>query len=304
MSRWAILALAGMAAAVAIAAMARKVHLAKTPGTYAAASGSASIPISEAHRRRVLEFWSVYQQASDARQARRWSEAAAGYRKALALQPDHWDSLYYLGTVLMELKRYTEAEEAFRHLAVSEHTAARGHSALAELYSNPNAGALFDLRRAAAEYELARRNNADESGSVLRLGEVALALGDLPRAADYLSAAARTNFKSVGAFFLRGYIAWQSGDRAGAEALYRHALELTRVQKPPKGVLGEGDTKLAGHVAMVLPGQHGLFDQFVAQLWKNRDASEAAMEGAYTRLKIFIASLPKKHAGSKGGLHR
>lgn len=293
MNRWIAFSLAAMTAAVAVAAMARLLHRAGSAPVYASMPGQSSRPVSDAHRKRVLEFWSVYQQASEARQARRWQEAAAGYRKALELQPDHWDSLYYLGTVLMEQKRYSEAEEAFLRLAASDRTAARGHSALAELYSNPNAGALFDLRRAAAEYELARRNNADESGSVLRLGEVALAQGDRTRASDYLSAASRTNFKSVGAFFLRGYLAWQRGDRRQAQALYRHALDLTRVQKPPKGVLGEGDTQLKGHVAMVLPGQHGLFDQFVAQLWKS-GGSEAAMDGAYRRLQAFIASLPKK----------
>lgn len=293
MNRWGVLALVVMAAVVGITGIVRRGRSSRSGVEPGPTPGAMGRPLSEAHRQRILQFWAVYQRASEARQAHRWQDAVAGYREALALQPDHWDSLYYLGTVLMELKRYPEAEEAFKHLAASEHTAARGYSALGELYSNPNAGALFDLRRAAKEYELARQNNADESGSVLRLGEVALAQGNGTRAADYLAAASRTNFKSVEAFFLRGYLAWQSGHREQAARFYRHALELTLVQKPPKGVLGEGDTKLAGHAAMVLPGQHGLFDGFVAQLWRRRDPSQAAMDAAYRRLEAFIAGLPK-----------
>jgi tetratricopeptide (TPR) repeat protein len=251
-------------------------------------------PLSEADRQRIRAFWAIYQQATEEKQARQWEEAARDYRKALELDPQHWDSLYYLGNALMELRRYEEAERAYARLAASDPQAARAYSALGALYSNPNATGLFDLRKAEQEYTRAWRANADESGSVLRLGEVAVAAGEMARAQEYLQAAGRTNFKSVSAHFLQGYLAWKAGQRERARTLFARSIELTKVSKPPAGVLGEGDTRLPGYQAMVLPGQRGLFDGFIAELWKNHDTGDARLNGLYKRVDGFIRSLPSR----------
>lgn len=262
--------------------------------TEAPLSGTGGAALSAESRQRIKAFWAIYQQATEERQKGQWKAAARDYQKALALQPDHWDSLYYLGAALMEQKQYAAAEQAYLRLAAFDSQAARAYSALGALYANPNAGRLFDLKQAAREYERARRANADESGSVLRLGEVALASGEIARAQEYLQAAGRTNFKSVNAPFLLGYIAWETGDRSSALALYRQAITQTKVQKPPAGVLGEGDTKLPGYQAMVLPGQRGMFDAFVAALWQDKDVNTAKMERHYRRVRAFLRSLPRR----------
>lgn len=247
--------------------------------------------LSSAERHRIATFWSVYRQATAEKKAGQWDAAVREYRMALDLDPSHWDALYYLGNCLVELKRYPEAQRAYTRLAASDNVAARAHSALGALYSRPDAGQLFDLRKAAREYELAQHANADESGSVLRLGEVALAAGDLNTASEYLNAAGRTNFKSVNAAFLLGYVAWSKGDTKQAISQFRAAAALTKAQKPPAGVLGEGDTKLAGHQAMTLPGQRGLFDGFVGKLWSNRDAAPGRMDSLYAEVKSYLASI-------------
>ncbi|HZP82687.1 MAG TPA: tetratricopeptide repeat protein [Chthonomonadaceae bacterium] len=259
-----------------------------------ATTGANPAPLSAAERERIQAFWAVYQRAGREKQARQWALAARDYRKALELKPGHWDALYYLGNVSMEMRRYDEAARAYRQLVASDSQAARAYTALGALYSNPNAGPLFDLAQAEREYALARRANADESGSVLRLGEVALAAGKTAQAQEYLEAAGRTNFRSVSARFLLGYLAWQAGDRGHARTLFRQGIALTSAQKPPAGVLGEGDTHLQGYRAMVLPGQHGLFDVFVAELWRNKDTSDARMNRLYTRMSRFLGELPRR----------
>jgi tetratricopeptide (TPR) repeat protein len=262
--------------------------------TEAPLSDTGKAMLTAESRKRIKAFWAIYQQATEERQKGQWQAAARDYQKALEIQPDHWDSLYYLGSVLMEQKQYAAAEQAYRRLAASDTQPARTYSALGALYANPNAGRLFNLKRAAHEYERAQRANADESGSVLRLGEVALASGEMARAKEYLQAAGRTNYKSVNAPFLLGYIAWEAGDRSSALALYRQAITQTKVQKPPAGVLGEGDTKLPGYRAMVLPGQRGMFDAFVAALWHDKDVNAAKMEWHYRRVRAFLRGLPRR----------
>lgn len=239
------------------------------------------------------EFWVVFSRATQEKQAGRWDAAAREYRRALALDPTHWDALYYLGNCLIEQGRFQDAYEAYRRLSKSDAQAARAYSALGSVHSNPRAGALFDLEKAEFEYTRAARANGDETGSILRLGEVAVATGKIDRAREYLSAVSRTNAKSVSARFLLGYLAWQEGDRSEAIALLREAAQLKKVQKPPVEASGEGDTKLPGHQAMTAPGSRGMFDGFTAGLRADQPIGDAYVDSLYRRVREFIANLPK-----------
>ncbi|HZT42882.1 MAG TPA: tetratricopeptide repeat protein [Chthonomonadaceae bacterium] len=255
-------------------------------------AGASGAALTAAERTRIESFWAIYRQASQEKQAGRWAEAVRDYRQALQLNPSHWDTLYYLGGGLVQLRRYRDAEAAYRRLVAAENQPARAHAALGALYANPSAGPLFDLAKAEREFQAARRANADESGPILRLGEVALAAGETARAREYLQAAGRTNFKSVTAPFLLGYIAWRDGDARQALTLFGKAISLTQEQPPPAGVLGEGDTRLKGHRAMVLPEQQDLFDGFVAELWQQKATDEAHMTPLYMRIENYLQRLP------------
>lgn len=252
--------------------------------------------VTASDRRNARAFWDVYRRASAARQSAQWQDAVTLYRQAIELNPTHWDSLYYLGNSLSELGLFDEALVAYRKLAASDRQAARAFSALGALYATPAAGKLFDLAEAERMYAKAQRSNGDESGSVLRLGEVTLAAGKWAAAADYLEAAGRTNFKSVTARYLQGYLAWRSGDRPRAADKFRAAIQLTKDQSPPKGVLGEGDTKLPAQRAMVRPGSRFLFEELTTDLWTNHDTSAGRMNASYRKVDSFLASLTKRGA--------
>jgi len=196
-------------------------------------------------RAAIVRFWRALQRATALRMQRDLAGAEAAYREALAIDPAHEDCLYYLGQVLAELERPDEARDQFlRLVAVNPHSA-RGHLALGALLASPDAGGAADL--AAAEVHLRRAHdiNGEETGPLVRLGELLIVRGEGGEARRWLEDAARTNPKSVDAPFLAGYLLWQSGDRRGAAAALARSRAAAQVQAPARGILGEGDRKAA-----------------------------------------------------------
>jgi tetratricopeptide (TPR) repeat protein len=64
---------------------------------------------------RGADFAEVSKQAGEARDAGRLTEAVKLYREALSLEPDWLEGLWYLGTILYDSDRHTEARDAFEH---------------------------------------------------------------------------------------------------------------------------------------------------------------------------------------------
>jgi tetratricopeptide (TPR) repeat protein len=65
-------------------------------------------------------FEEIEKHAAGARDANQLDQAAALYREGLRLKPNWPEGSWYLGTSLYGLKRYGEARDAFRHLALSQ----------------------------------------------------------------------------------------------------------------------------------------------------------------------------------------
>lgn len=65
-------------------------------------------------------FAELEKQAAEAREANRLDDAVTFYQQALKLRPDWKEGGWYLGTSLYGLKRYPEARDAFRRLAISQ----------------------------------------------------------------------------------------------------------------------------------------------------------------------------------------
>lgn len=192
---------------------------------------------------RVREFWDAYRRASDSRVAGDVSSAAESYTRALALNPEHEDALYYLGNMYLELGRYREAETTWERLVQVNPRSSRAHSRLGDLHFCLEPGAPVDVTRAEAEFRRALDINREETGPLLRLGEIALVRGDFDEARYYLDAVIGANSGSVDAHVLRGYVAWREGEVPQAAARYARAVELARPPEPPAGASNEGDTK-------------------------------------------------------------
>lgn len=222
---------AGVLTMIALAGAACR---AAAPGAPAAAS---------AEKARVLAFWQAYHAATERRVAGDLDRAVARYAEALALDPRHEDSLYYLGQCERLRGRAAEARQAFeRLLAVNAHSG-RGHLALGALLAAPDPAAALDLAAAEAHFRAAHAINGEETGPMVRLAEVLIVAGRAPEARTWLEAAVRTNARSVEAALLAAALAWGAGDRAGARAMAAAATAASTSAAPVKGVLSEGDRK-------------------------------------------------------------
>lgn len=196
---------------------------------------------SDPRRQRVLDFWNRLSGATEARTGRDFAEAARLYEEALVLQPRHEDGLYYLGQCRREMGQPDAAQRAFERLVEVNPVSARGHLALGALLASPDPSEPMDLAKAERHLRRAHQINGEETGPVVRLGEIALVTGGSTEARRWFESALRTNPKSVEAAFLAGYVGWEEG-RVTAP-LVRRVREAAKVEAPPKGVLSEGDRR-------------------------------------------------------------
>lgn len=251
-----------------------------------------------AERARIREFWSVYRQATAHRIAGRLEEAAADYRKALELNPEHEDALYYYANMEIELGALERAEQALRRLVEVNPASARAHSRLGVLYSCPEIGRLYDLSAAEREFLRAHEINLEETGPTLHLGEVALMKGKLLEAGEWLDAVIGSNYSSVPGHFLRGYVAWKLGEREDAARLFARAVEFARPQEPTEAVL-EGETKEGS--APMLAGRSRcarLGDEAADLRSVHPSEARSEMVKRYRHLDEVLEGLPR---GGRGG---
>jgi tetratricopeptide (TPR) repeat protein len=191
---------------------------------------------------RTRVFWEHYRTATRLRVAERPVEAAAAYLAALEIDADHEDALYYLGNTELELGRFVDAEQTWRRLVEVNPSSARGHARLGELLFCIDGAGLRDLKRAEAAFLSALEINREQTGPLLRLGQIALADRRYSLAARYFDAVIGTNSGSYEAHYSKGFVAWKSGDSAAAAELFARALEHARPDGNADPLIGEGDT--------------------------------------------------------------
>jgi tetratricopeptide (TPR) repeat protein len=243
---------------------------------------SARAPEAKDPRREaVRDFWDKLQAATDARLRHDCAGAAALYEQALAFDPRHEDALYYLGQCRRELGEPAAARAAFERLVDVSRESARGQLALGALLASPDPAEPMDLAAAEAHLRRAHAINGEETGPVLRLGEVLLVSGRAGEARESFEAALRTNPKSVEAAFLAGYVAWDGGSDDVAR-LTRRVVRAATIDAPVKGVLNEGDRRDAKRVAappLESPLGRLLFGEPIAKL-RGRAAAGLAIDDA------------------------
>ncbi|HXV75154.1 MAG TPA: FG-GAP-like repeat-containing protein [Candidatus Polarisedimenticolaceae bacterium] len=208
-----------------------------------------SRPAGEAppSRERLAEFWRTQRAAMDAMKVdgepRRSIEL---FRRALELNPDHADSLYYLANCLAETGDVDGALEQLDRLIRADPQSHRAHKRWGTLRASTAAD---DTQLEHAESALLRaaRINPEETGVSLVLGELHLLRGDRRAAQQRLEWVVRTNPQSGEAFFVLGYLAWAAGDDALARRQLMRARATRGNDTKPRGFAAEGDTRRKMH---------------------------------------------------------
>lgn len=190
-------------------------------------------------RERVLAFWRAFRAATEARIAHELEKAVDSYEEALVLDPVHEDCLYYLGQCRRGLGQPEAARAAFERLVARNPQSARGHLALGALLASPDPREPMDLDAAERYLRRAQEINGEETGPMVRLGEVLLVGGRQEEARSWFESALRTNPRSVESALLAGYLDRERGRPLAV--IVERVLEAAKVDAPIQGVLGEGD---------------------------------------------------------------
>jgi tetratricopeptide (TPR) repeat protein len=199
-------------------------------------------------KQRLLQFWNIQRAAMDAMKIERDNlKAIRLFREAIALNPKHEDSRYYLGLCLAS---QGDTDGALDALAELQELSPHSHRAWQQWGVVRAQTASSDADLATAEQALQRAHaiNPEETGALLVLGEVALLRGNRPLADERLAAATRTNPKAVGGFFLLGYLAWKRGDDTTARQFLEQARAALGPDWQPQGATSEGDVLQKQHV--------------------------------------------------------
>jgi tetratricopeptide (TPR) repeat protein len=210
-----------------------------------------------AERAAILKFWEDFNAGTALRMKKDFPGAERRYLDALAIDPKHEDSLYYLGQSRQEMANYKGAREAFEKLVALNPESARGYLALGALLATPDETAPLDLDAGEKAFRRAHEINGEETGPVVRIGEIEIVRGHFDEATRWLEGAMRTNPKSVEAAFFCGYLRWRKGDVKTAADFYRLAQKAARGDAPIKGVMSEGDRRAAppvGQPSAAAPG--------------------------------------------------
>ena len=203
---------------------------------------------STTDKQRLVEFWAKERAAMNAMKVEKDNgKAIALFREALALNPNHEDSRYYLGLCLAHQNDPDGALaqlDELKRINPQSHRAWQQSGVLRATFAKTDA----DLLAAEKSLERAHALNPEETGALLVLGEISLMRADHAKADQQLAAACRTNPKAVGGFFLRAYLAWKAGDDSGASRLLESARGALGKDWQPLGATSEGDVKQKQHV--------------------------------------------------------
>ncbi|MDX1631855.1 MAG: FG-GAP-like repeat-containing protein [Thermoanaerobaculia bacterium] len=202
---------------------------------------------SEPTREEIRAFWEAQRAGMDLlKREGDCDQAIEHFREALALDPGHEDSRYYLANCLAATGQPDEALEELGRLRRQNprsHRAQRQWAVLRALHARSS----DDLEAAEAAGRRALAINREETGSVLVLGELALIREDRNEASRLLEAATRTNPKAACGFFLRAYLAETGGSRGESERLLERAREARGEEWKPEGAVAEGDVARKMH---------------------------------------------------------
>jgi hypothetical protein len=194
-------------------------------------------------RAQLVQFWAKQHAAMDAlKRENDVRKATRLLREAVALNPSHEDSRYYLANCLFGQGDTPGAIQQLDELVRTNPQSHRGYQRKGLLLA-ASAGSSAQLAAAEESVGKALALNPEETGTLLLLGEIALLKGDVKSAERRLELACRTNPRATGGYFLRGYLAWREHHLARARELLISAASARGKDWKPAGAVAEGDVR-------------------------------------------------------------
>lgn len=228
----------------------------------------------------LIRFWSTQHAAMDSmKREQNCAKAIPLFRDALALDPQHEDSHYYLANCLAKSGDIASAIAELDTLANINPQNHRAFQRKGELLA-ASATSRAQLEIASKALSTALRLNSEETGTLILLAEVNLARGKWVDAEQDLAHACVANPRSVSAWFLRGYIAWEQKNGARAHAMLATARDARGPDWKPAGSVLEGDVQHRMY-------SEGSFLNVFAQDWDGSSDPERA----YAQLHTYLLQL-------------
>jgi len=228
----------------------------------------------------LIRFWEKQHAAMDAmKREHDYARAARLFRDALAINPDHEDSHYYLANCLVALGDVPSAIAELDQLARINPQNHRALQRKGELLAAA-ASSRSQLEQARQTLTAAIHLNSEETGTLVLRGEASLAMNDLRQAEQDFAHACQMNPRAANAWFLRGFIAWKQGDLPHAATGLRAARNARGPDWKPSGSVLEGDV------------QHRMFSEsgFLNVFEQQWDGSEDVAR-AYAPLDTYLRRL-------------
>jgi len=198
-------------------------------------------------REELDEFWRLERAGMDAVKVDRDCEQAIElFEQALALNPAHGDSLYYLGNCLAETGDVEAGLVQFAELMRVDPLSHRAHKRWGTLRAIAARNA-DDLDRAVERLERAAAINPEETGVSLVLGEVELIRGNPNAARKQLDWVVGANPQSGEAWFMLAYLESAAGQPDAAVDRLRRAAATREKERRPPGVVAEGEVRRKMH---------------------------------------------------------
>src|SRR5262249_38373053 len=142
---------------------------------------------------KLAQFWDRERAAMDAMKRERDPAKAAGlFREALAMNPLHEDSRYYLANCLVAERDMPGAIAELEFLLQQNPKSHRAFQREGELLAS-SASSRAQLEAARGPLNAALRLNSEETGTLALLGQVALALGELSVAEERFTHVCQAN---------------------------------------------------------------------------------------------------------------
>ncbi len=250
--------------------------------------------VEDSKRSMVINFWDRYHEATDLRTSGKHRQASDQYKKALELNPEHQNALYYYGNMNLVLGNYREAEKAWKKLTTLNAASSRGHSQLGILYSCPDTkNDSYDLDTATAQFRRALELNREETGPLLQLAKINLIKKNTKQAEEQLNDVVASNFRSAEAIFLQGYLSWKAGENHKAATALNESRSILMGTSEKKNV-GEGDTRKDESSKIVHSTRCDIYDGTYPAHLLEADETSVNADQIYQRLDKALLSLTKK----------